>query len=303
MKKIQLILFLIVINPVFGGFIQYNNSVNKAEWLFDSGHFEEAKNGFDLAFKQVEVPKIKDIWIYVLILKKINQEDKIYKVLKNHLKDIGGMDKEITPYLEKQGIFLKHNQVKILNNIRVDTLSSNYLKTNLQLAVIDSLYSRDQHIRVEFGKNLASYKDIRRIDSLNAIKILEMFQTDELILNDMLNRKFYTLLIHMDVYDFGDIEPYLIKMLDNGKIEPWYYACAWDRSHSNAGECLKYFAYTIDNDNLKCVAYEKVLESRKKIGLSTYYSRPSFRFYVPVNKMMKIPFLSYYNNVISTSTN
>jgi hypothetical protein len=300
-KKYQLILLLIMTTPVFAGFIEYNNTVNKAEWLYDNGQFVDAKNEFDLAFEEVEIPKTKDIFIYVLILKGLKQENKIYRILKIHLKNIEGVDKKITPYLEKEGICMNDFQSKKLNSILLDTTSLGYRYKQYQLSTIDRLYNNDQNIRMKFGEGLANKHDLEVIANLNTAKILEMFEEDNLLLNDRLDHRFYTLLIHMTLKNFSRINSYLLLMLDNGNLEPWYYACAWDRSHFGAGECLKYFAYIIDNDNLNCIEYEKILENRKQIGLSIFYSRPSFRFYVPVNRMMKKPFLSYYKNKISTS--
>jgi len=299
MRKLFLFLSLFYINTAQCGYIDYYNMVNKAEWLYEQGNYKESEVVLKQAFNKVEFSKTKDIWLYVLILSKKNCWNKIYKILKNHLKKIGGTDKSIVPFLEKSGIELNNYQLRKLNNIILDTSSLSYIKFHNQLNIIDSLHNEDQRIRNQFLAGEVTLKNIGEIDSLNTLKLLDMFKNDSLTLNKKLDHKFYRILLHLELKHFELLDLYLIQMLDNGNLEPWSYARAWDRSHAINDECLNYFAYTYDSKNLNCLTYDEILKNRKKIGLSIYYSRPSYRFYVPVYKMMKIPFKEYYNDLMN----
>jgi hypothetical protein len=88
-------------------------------------------------------------------------------------------------------------------------------------------------------------------------------------------------------------------MLMNGNLDPWIYARSYDRALSYKNGLYKYFAYPYNAKDLKCISYEEVIKNRLSIGLSTYYSRPSFRFHIRVGKMMKEPFKQFYETELA----
>lgn len=287
------------VNTVYGNYIDYYNLVSKAEWLYDNEKHEDAEALFVKAFEQVEIAKTKDVWIYCLILNKRKANTEIYKVLKNHLKNIGGTDKKISPYLKKEGIILKDCQFNKLDKIRIDTTLKSYSLSIAQLKIIDSLHNQDQFIRQAFNKGEATVEEVGVVDSSNALMLLKLFKEDNLIQNKRLDQKFYRILLHMRLKYFNMLDPFLLEMIKIGTLDPWQYARAWDRSHAVDGQCLKYFSYTFDSKDLNCLSYDEILKNRQEIGLSIYYSRPSYRFYVPIYKMMKIPLKEYYDNIIN----
>lgn len=288
-------------------YIPYYNKTNEAEWHYDNGRFKKAQSLFEDAFKLVNIPKTKDLWLYCIIVSKQDKSKKIFRLLKKHVKAIGGTTTPISPYLEKDGIYLSPRHIRRIDSFVLDTNSVRYREEQRTLNVIKGLYQNDQEIRTKYddadslwwGTGNDSVYVSRRvqtsiIDSSNFVVLQNLFRDGKLQNNRFLGYEFATLLLHMTYERFIMIEELLFTMVQNGILDPWDFACAKDRKYTEHGDCIYYFAYTFTSDSLKCRSYGDILAHRKTIGLSIYYSRPSFNFYIKPYRMMKKPLKEFY---------
>lgn len=293
-------------------YIPYYNKTSEAEWYYDNGGFDEAKAIFEQAFQLVKTPKTKDIWLYSIILSKRNESKKIYPLLKKHIKAIGGTQTPIAPYLEKDGIQLTKKQIKKIDSYVFDTLSQRYQSEMEALAIIESMHTQDQLIRKKEGINDSVWwvsgndsvfvkrsEKMKEIDLHNFEEIKTLLDLKKLQNHRFLDEKFSRLLIHMNFDEFVIIENELNQMVKNGVLDPWDFGRTKERAYSEQQDCPLFFVYTFSIKNLKCTDYEDILKNRKSIGLSTYYNRPSFNFYIKPGRMMKTPFREFYETEIS----
>ena len=295
------------------GFIKYYHFTSRAEWHYDNNRFDSVLCELDSAFRLVEKPKMKDVYLYSLVLAKKGKTKRASRFLVYQIKKRGGISWDIANYAGRDNINFTKHQLSKIDRYKPDTLSSQRLKNVRTRDVVDSLFFVDQSIRLKpWGFDsvwwyrgtdsvyVNKWKKRREIDSLNAVEIKNLIRDHGLIQNDLISDAYFgILLLHMDYDDFAQIEEELIQMIDYGNLDPWSYARAKDRKCNASGNCFKYFAYTIGADDLTCIDYDRILENRKEIGLSIYYSRGSFRWFIAVNQMMKYPLRAYYDTKIN----
>ena|SRR5690554_675205 len=292
-------------------YIPYLNLTNRAEWLYDQGEYTESKRIFEEAFQLVEKIKYKDILVYSKILSQKNEQKKIYKLLKKHLKQIGGSTFPISSDLKRMGIPLSDKRLKKLDKF-LDTTSASY-QTELELSKqFEKLCDLDRLVRMKDrgadsiwwasendSSYVSRYQQMLEVDSLNYIRLLELLPK----VKSLRLSEFYLsrLLIHMNYNHFSSIENQLLRFVQDGILDPWVFARSKDRAYASKVDCPIFFTHVFDFKDLTCTPLEKVKENRKSIGLSIYYSRPSFSFYIPPGKMMKEPLDEYYSEVIKKS--
>lgn len=285
-------------------YIPYLNLTNKAEWLYDQGKYTESKRIFEEAFQLVEKIKYKDILIYSKILSQENEQKKIYRFLKKHLKQIGGLTFPISSDLKRMGIPLSDKRMKKLDDF-LDTSSASY-HTELELSKqFEKLCDLDRLVRMKdrgadsiwwVSENDSSYvsryQQMIEVDSLNYISLLELLPK----VKSLRLSEFYLsrLLIHMNFNHFSSIENQLLAFVQDGILDPWVFARSKDRAYANKVDCPIFFTHIFDFKDLTCTPLEKIKENRKSIGLSVYYSRPSFSFYITPGRMMKEDFDEFY---------
>lgn len=312
MKKTLILITVIFIHIHLLGqcnYIPYYNITAEAEWNYDNGRYDKAEILFEQAFKDIDVPKTKDVWLYAIILSKKGETNKVYRLLKKHIREIGGVQGSIDPYLEKSNIKLKDRQIEKINSFQMDTTSLKYLDEMKTISILENLYKMDQLCRTKedwadsiWWVNGADSvfverkKIIQEVDSLNYRTIVDLIENGKLKNNRFLGLYFATLILHMEYDRFLTIEAELLNMVREGVLDPWNFAMAKDRKYTDHGDCIIYYAYTFVADDLTCISYDEILENRKSIGLSTYYSRPSFNFYIRPGRMMKIPMQEFYES-------
>lgn len=309
MRKLICILFFLLIqiasNNTFSNYIPYYNITNEAEWMYDQGKYDKAEELFLKAFKMNVIPKWKDILIYVKILNQKKDKKTIFNVLEKQLISTGGVNFNISEYLKKEKIKLSKTQYLELDKHILDSNSAIQKHHKFLNNCIDSMHYLDQYIRKkqrnDFDKvyienenkflNILDAEDY--IDSLNAQKLLSLFQNNELANFEIINYKLSILLTHLDSR-FFKLKSYLFLMLKNGNLDPFDYAVSNDRAINKRGECSEYFSYLPSIENRDCLSYQDITRNRMEIGLSIYYFRPSFAFYISENNMMKYPLEDYF---------
>ena len=307
---IFIILFSITKPCLADNYIPYLNLTNKAEWLYDQGKYKESKKCFEDAFKLVKKIKYKDLMVYCKILSQQDQQKKIYILLKNHLKQIGGSTFPISSDIKNSDNALSDKRLKKLDNY-LDTTSINY-QTELELSnQFERLCELDRSVRMkDRGKDsiwwvsendsiyVSRYQKMVEIDSLNYIKILELLPK----INKLRLSEFYLsrLLIHMNYEHFSSIENQLLEFVKVGILDPWVFARSKDRAYASQADCPIFFTHIYDYENIDCIPLEEIKENRRSIGLSTYYNRPSFSFYIRPGSMMKDPFDAFYKSEIES---
>jgi|GEM_PF-5090762 len=312
MRKILIIATVIFLNGnLFGqrNYIPYYNISAEAEWHYDNGRFDQAEVLFEQAFKQIDLPKTKDVWLYAIILSKKGEKNKVYRLLKTHFRKIGGVSRRIDPYLKDSNIELSDKQIAKINSFIIDTTSIEYMDEMKTISILDSMVEVDQLSK----KKDAGYdsiwwvtgndsvfverkKIIQDVDSLNYLAIVDLIENGKLKKNRFVGANFSLLLLHMRTDRFVNIEPQLFELVKTGILDPWDFASAKDRKYTENGDCIIYYAYTYTADDLTCISYDEILNNRRSIGLSAYYRRPSFNFYIRPGRMMKTPMKEFYES-------
>lgn len=318
MKYHVIFLFLFIFSKITtcyaDNYIPYLNLTNKAEWLYDQGEILEAKECFEDAFKLVTKIRYKDVWLYSKILSQQNKQKKIYRLLKRYLKQNGGTLQPISLDLKRGGIVLSEKRLRELDKYTVDTTSDQY-QSELDLSnQLKKLYELDVLVRSKnswkdsiwwISENDSSYvsryQQMIEVDSLNYIKLLELLPKVE----NLRLSEFYLarLLLHMHYDHFVSIENQLLEFVKDGVLDPWVFARSKDRAYSSKVDCPIFFVYVYDFKNIACTSLEKIKENRSSIGLSVYYRRPSFRFYIRPRSMMKDPIEEFYKSEIENRKN
>ncbi|MCC7454062.1 MAG: hypothetical protein IT222_07845 [Crocinitomix sp.] len=287
-------------------YIPYYNLTNKAEWFYDNQEFDSAKFYFEQAFKMEVKKKTKDVWIYIKILNAEGKSHKIYKILKDHLNEIGGGLEPVSKYLKKDGIVMKDKQYAKLDAIMRDSTLAFWQEEKEIYRILEEMDVKDNWIRKGSEHKLSdtilhptTHKQITikemmiEVDSLNYLEFKRLFEEFHLADHEIDGAVLSNLLLHQTRH-FFQLEENYTKMLMNGNVDPWIYASSFDRALSHKNGQHRYFAYPYNAQDLKCIYYEEVIKNRLSIGLSIYYSRPSFRFHIRVGRMMKVPFKQFY---------
>ncbi|WP_123776145.1 hypothetical protein [Brumimicrobium aurantiacum] len=245
--------------------------------------------------------------VYSMILSQQNEQKKIYKLLKNHLEEIGGTHVPISNEIERFDIELTEKQLNKLDSY-VDTTSAEYL-AELELSnQLEKLSDLDRLVRMKdrgmdsiwWGNETDSvyvnrFEKMLEVDSLNFIQLVDFLpQIKTLRMGDFYLSR---ILKHMNYENFASIENQLLELVKGGVLDPWTFARAKDRAYYTEEDCSIYFVSPYSKTKVS-TPLNKIKEKREEIGLSTYYRRPSFYFYITPGRMMKEPFDEYYWSVI-----
>ena len=247
--------------------------------------------------------------VYSKILSQQNEQKQIYRLLKKYLKQNGGTIRPISISLKRGDIVLSEKRLRELDKYTMDTTSDQY-QSELELTnKFEKLYELDVLVRMKnswkdsiwwVSENDSSYvsryQQMLEVDSLNYINLLKLLPK----VKNLRFREFYLsrLLIHMDYDRFVSIENQLLEFVKDGILDPWVFARSKDRAYSSKVDCPIFFAYSFHFKNLTCLSLEEIKENRMDIGLSTYYSRPSFSYYISPGEMMKEPLDEFYTSEI-----
>jgi hypothetical protein len=277
--------------------------------LYDQGKYLEEKECFEDAFKLVTKIKYKDVLVYSKILSQQNEQKKIYRLLKNQLKQIGGSVYPISFELKRLEITLSEKRLRKLDKYTADSSSIQY-KSELELSEqFEKLYQLDLLVRhKDRGKDsiwwvsendsvyVNRYQKMLEVDSINYIKLLELLPK----VKNLRLSEFYLsrLLIHMNYEHFVSIENELFELVKDGVLDPWIFARSKDRAYASKIDCPIFFTHVYDFKDIECTPLEKIKENRRSIGLSIYYRRPSFYLYIIPGRMMKDPLDEFYTTEI-----
>lgn len=297
-------------------YIEYYVLTNEAEWYYEKGDLIESEKYLDTAFLLVDRVNIKDLWIYCSILNQTNREKESAAFLRGFLKEQGlsFKDDHFNKVLVSYNFSLSPKELKKMTR-KLSTNKEVWGEVTCRTCeMIDSMHALDQKYRKALNNNLDSvyyhsnedsaWVDIRtaliKVDSANSSIIKELVVRRKLEnAAHLCASNLYHLLLHMNDQVFFDIRQDLFLYIKSGQLNPWEFACVYDRHLILGDSCLKFFAYPL-TDNLDCVSYDEILENRRSIGLSTHYSRQSWGYYIKKGTMMKFDFRVYYDKTISS---
>jgi hypothetical protein len=217
----------------------------------------------------------------------------------------GGLKFKLSHYLEEQGISLSSRQKIIVDSYTLDTTSAKYIEYSLLNDRIERMHYLDQLSRRKHNYNDSIYIDeiqmyvstkraIKTVDSLNSIALKDLFLHKNLAEHEINNYKFSTLILHLDEA-FFELQWFLVDMLLKGNLDPCDFAMSSDRAHCKVGLCPQFFtpSSNLDADSKsQCMDREKIFANREKIGLSNYYVKPSFYYYISPTSPFKKSFSS-----------
>lgn len=284
-------------------YIEYYNLTNEAERHYDQNNLFVSEKYFDSAFTKVNRANIKDVWLYCSILNQTTREKKARKFLIKYLKYNGVWFKKelFVRILSNYGFSNKPGKnKKLLNELK--SPSQVFGEHTCEIcSKLDSMHVLDQKYRllrkehvdtVEMTINnelefIKIEEAISLIDSSNSKFLKQLINSKELeYAGHLCPNNLYHLLLHMNGKEFYECRDVLFQYVRSGQLNPWDYACVYDRHQLISDSCTKFFAYPLVDD-LSCTTYKEIIQNRRTIGLSTFYTRQSWGHYIKPGTMMK----------------
>jgi hypothetical protein len=202
-------------------YIPYYNLTNKAEWFYDNQEFDSAKFYFEQAFEMEVQKKSKDVWIYIRILNAEGKSHKIFKILKDHLNEIGGGGEPVSEYLLKDGIVLKDKQNAKLDAIMRDSTLAFWQEEKEIYRILEEMEVSDQWIRKLMdgnyddtmmhpttNKNITFDQMLIEVDSLNYVQFKRLFEEFHLADHEIDGAVISGLILHQTRHFFQLEEQY-----------------------------------------------------------------------------------------------
>ncbi len=269
-------------------YIEYYNLINEAEYQVYSGNDSAALSYYEKAFN-CEKPHAKDLFDYALCVKRTDNSKDIRPLLIKSARNNGDVsfwlyviDQEKNfheSFIEKLVKIEKRNRRKT-KEMR-DTLD--YFKHQDQIFVgsIKDNYSKTDPKYIEFMEKFYEHDSLYQVKFLNYI-------------NENGYPGFLTIgtdvaagiLLHLTCLNYQKAKDMLYKELINGRILPYCYAMMVDRRECICNREAYYYAYPMKS----CLPEkDKILENRKKIGVSIYFQGPrTFTGFSPTT-ILKLP--------------
>ena len=294
MKKIPI--FIISLISLFGftimsfaqNYIEYYNLINEAEYYVYSGNDSAALIYYEKAFN-CEKPHAKDLFDYALCVKRTDNSKDIRPLLVKSAKNFGDVsfwlyviDEEKNfheSFIEKLVKIEKRNRRKT-KEMR-DTLD--YFKHQDQIFVgsIKDNYSKTDPKYREFLEKFHEHDSLYQVEFLNYIN--ENGYPGFLTIGTDLA---VAILLHLSCSNYQIAKDILYKELINGRILPFNYAMMVDRLECICNGESYYSAYPMKS----CLpGKDKILENRKKIGVSIYFQGPRTVYGLSSLTILKLP--------------
>lgn len=263
-------------------YLNYYETINKAEIENLDGNFKKSDSLYRIAFELVEKPFKDDLLLASINSEKLNDNQNIFEYLKKGIL-VGLTEKRIKKELSK---FKKSDEWKSLKK-EYDLTREEYLKSlNLTLRKeLTEMVDKDQASRHPiFG----SWKKSKKVDSYNYKRLLEIIKEnngkwpDRFIIGDGNENGKYAfgeitiMLHHFSKDEVLNLKPYLIDAILTGGLSPYNVVYPLDYTNSKMigrrgkfiDSCHYLGAYLSSNGNKAVICdCEKAEEERKKIGL------------------------------------
>lgn len=263
-------------------YLNYYETINKAEIENLDGNFKKSDSLYRIAFELVEKPFKDDLLLASINSEKLNDNQKTFEYLKKGIL-VGLTQKRIKKELSK---FKKSDKWKSLKK-EYDSIRENYLNSlNLTLRnELLKMVEKDQSARHPiFG----SWKKMKKVDDFNYNKLLEIIKEnngkwpDRFSIGDGNENGKYSfgevtiMLHHFSKEEVLNLKPYLIEAILSGGLSPYNAVFPLDYTNSKIiGQKGKYLnschylgAYLSSNGNKAVICdCENAEIERKKIGL------------------------------------
>lgn len=272
-----LLFFLFQLHANCQNYIGYYKIINKAEYEYYNGNYNEALKLIEKAFSKYE-PLAVDYFLKAKCLSRMS------------LKDTSEIESLLIRSAKNNGLvqlWLKNQPFDFELSLRVkSTLSAIEDSCNKEIFDIkDSLkyfLAKDQELRKSFvGKS-----KIMPVDESKSLDSLRYYDIDlQTRFLSFIKRNKYcgiknaktnlaqTILLHLDCDLFKPYNKGLKKQLKLGNIQPFVYALMVDRLKCICNGKSYYSAYPINKCSLNV---KKIKIRRDRIGLSTYFENSRF---------------------------
>ena len=257
-------------------YIPYYNLRNEALYYYQQGDYKNADSLLTKAFSKAD-PFSKDLFLMALV--KANLYDSLATV--NFIKrSFTGHRSSNTVSIVKREmeIFEKVIEPEELNSLldSLDIVWKNYVYKFRHDIYIDSLTKKvnaliklDQKYRSELKEKLPQYQldSLRRYtDSIVQDRLIKLISESGW---PNIDERLNTILIHFDLDNFYKYKDIILNEVKKGNLDPFWYAYMEERiMNIYFGKCV-YKIWSIQCDDV-----DKVIEKRKNIGLSIYFTGP-----------------------------
>ena len=278
--KRTLVFFIAVLIPGIQNasgqnYLNYYETINKAEIAHLDGNFKKSDSLYQIAFKQAEKPFKEDYLLASINSEKLQDFQKTYEYL------IKGISNGLTLKRIKNQLsyFKKSKEYKELKK-EYNSLREKHLKTlNLPLRKeISEMIKKDQRVRIPI---LGSRKQIMKTDSDNYKRLLEIIKQNNnkwpgfSTIGEITPKGKYDvedniaiMLLHFCPEQIENLKPFMIQAVLDGEMYPYHLARAIDYKYLMVHGCQFYGTY-IYNPKIKSTAIcdcKKAEIERKKIG-------------------------------------
>ncbi|MCB4800324.1 hypothetical protein [Neotamlana laminarinivorans] len=257
-------------------YLNYYETINKAEIANLDKEFKKSDSIYQIAFKLVEKPFKEDYLLASINSEKLNDNQKTFDYLKKGI-STGLTIKRIKSQLTE---FKKSKNWKILK-IEYNSLRENHLKTlNLPLREeIVEMIRKDQKVRAPI---IGNGKQLKKIDTYNYNRLLEIIKENNnkwpgfSIIGEITPKGKYdvtkniTLMpLHFKKEQIEKLRPYMLEAVLNGEMYPYHFARLID--YKSISNCQFYGTYKYNKkyDLGKICDCDKANQERKKIGFES----------------------------------
>jgi len=288
MKKIftlSITILLLGIQTILAqNYLEYYETINKAEIANLDKEFKESDSIYQIAFKLVRKPFKEDYLLASINSEKLNDNQKTYEYLKKGVKN-GLTIERIKNQISE---FKKSNNWKTLTN-EYNSLRNNYLKTlNIPLRneIIDMI-RKDQKARIPIFR---SSKKMNKTDTYNYNRLLEIIKENGNVwpgfstIGEITPKGKYIvtdnialMILHFNKEQVEKLKPYILLAVFSGEMYPYHFA----RSIDYKNDCQIYGTYIDGGYMFEICDCENAEIERKKIGFESikdYYRKRNSKY-------------------------
>jgi len=270
-------------------YLDYYQTINKAEIANLDGNYKQSDSLYQTSFKQVKKPFKEDYLLASLNSEKLKDYQSTYSYL------ITGISHGLTIKRIKKQLdgFKKTEQWKNLKN-EYDSLRENHLKT-LNLALreeVSEMIRKDQTARMPILGNL---RKMKKVDNYNYNRLIAIINENGekwpgfSTIGEVLPKGKYDvtdnialMLLHFNKEQIENLKPYMLEAVLEGEMYPYHYARAIDYKNIDyKNTCQIYGTYIAGGYMFEICDCEKANLERNKIGLETledYYRKRNSKY-------------------------